>query len=807
MHLRFVVRRLAQQPMFTATAVLTIALGIGATTAMFSVLDAVLLRPLPFRDPENLVEVRTVNRGGAQLTSHTFEGFVQWRQQTDLFSVFEGYSQRAAVLAGAAEPVRVVVVAVTGGVMPTLGVAPRLGRMIVEDDARPGHERVLVLGDALWRTQFGGDLHVVGRTARLDDGVFEIVGVMPPAFKFPRSSAEAWTALPVVKAPAGASARPFGTMARLAPGVTLDAAQSRVVALQPAFAETMPRGDGWSLRVFGLNANRANPRPRLAMLLLMAAAALLLLIACANVANLLIARGVARERELAVRAALGASRWRLVRELLTESVVLAAAGGAAGGILAYWWTSALVALAPTQLTFLSLSEIQVDLRVLAFGAALTTVAALLFGLVPALRGARRDVQDPLKSATRSATGSRRQRRLISLVVVAEFALSLTLLVGAGLLIRTFTHLTSVDPGFDTRNLLALSIELPSWKYTTQATSRAFWSDVLDRVRAVPGVVDATVTPGIPPGTGGFSFDLRLEAEGNPEVIEGRDVILPFSTVSPDYFRVMRIPLKAGRIFTAEDTPQSPKAIIVNEALAGRLWPHGNAVGGRMRLDNDADDPWYTVVGVVGTVYQFDFAKGRDMVGVYYPSSQSRESGPGRYQTLAVRTADDPLAHLHDLRGAIRAIDPDQPILKIETIEQAYAEFLSAPRFYAALMVIFAGVGLLLAAVGLYGVLAFTTTERTSEFGIRVALGATRRDVLLLVLRHGLGVAALGVALGLAGAFAATRTMTALLVGVSPHDPSTFIAVALALGAAALAACLIPGRRAVLLDPVVALRHE
>jgi putative ABC transport system permease protein len=791
-------RRLVLQPAFTATAVLTMALGIGANTAVFSVIDAVLLRPMPFAEPGALVELPMVSRGGSYITSHQLDAVHEWRTQTDLFAAFEAYRPQPLVMVDGRDPVRIEASALTGGMMAMLGVAPAIGRLITDADAQPGRDPVVVISDALWRQRFARDRSIVGRRVRMDDGVYEVVGVMPASFRFPRATNQAWIALPLVAPPPGSGG--FIVVARLAPNVTIDLALSRVQALAPAFAAWMPKGEGWSLLVRQFGESRANPGPRRALWIIAGAVALVLLIACANVANLLMARGAGRSHELAVRAAMGASRGRLIRELLAECALLSAVGGAAGIAVAYWGVGVLQQLTPSDLTFLAVSDIAVDGRGLAFSMAATLLAGVISGLVPAFRSTGREVIDPLRSAGRSATASPRQRRLGQLVVIAELALAVMLLTGASLLLRTFDHLTRIDPGFDTSNLIGITITLPESRYPNTAATTQFWTDLRDRAREVAGVDGVTIAPALPPNSGGFSFNLNIEAEGNPEIISDSTVVLPRATIRPEYFSVLRIPLLAGRTFTPEDGTVKPPPVIVNEALAGRLWPAGNAIGGRMRLDND--EPFREVVGIVGTVYQFDRTRS-DQMGIYDPAGQSF----GRFLTLTVRTAGDPAARVADLRAAIRAIDPSLPIYRIETATQAYATFHAAPRFYAVLLVVFAITGMALAAIGLYGVMAYATAQRMAEFGLRLALGAEPRDVLRLVMRQGLWIAAWGVAIGLAGAAAASGTLARLLVGVTPRDPGTFAAVALALAGVALAACWIPARRALRVDPVVALRRE
>jgi putative ABC transport system permease protein len=530
---------------------------------------------------------------------------------------------------------------------------------------------------------------------------------------------------------------------------------------------------------------------------------LVLLIACANIANLRLVEGAGRAREIAVRTALGATRGRLVRELLTESLLLSALGGAGGLLLAQWTIALLQAYAPSDLTFLRGHEIALDTRVLLFAAVLTVATSVLFGLFPALRTSRDVSNTALQEGARGATAGPRLERLRRAFVLVQMALSLMLLVGAGLLARSLVHITRIDPGFQPRNLLAASISLPSWKYGNRPAQQQFFEDVRARVQGLPGAVASTITGGLPPGGGGISFDLKFEIEGRGVVLDDPSLLMPFSEVDGDYFHVLGIPLKAGRTFSREDTPESPRAIVIGEAMARRLWKGDNPVGQRLRTSPEGR--WSTVVGVVGDVYQFRHDQPRGQFALYFANSQSRQI-PG-LQTLVIRTAGDPSAMIPAIKQQIWAVDPEQPIYRIETVESAYADFFATPRFQAFLMSAFALIGLAITAVGLYGVLAYAIAQRTREFGIRLALGAQRGDILRLVLRSGLRLTAVGLVAGVAGSLAMTRALQSLLVEIEPTDRLTYAVVVLSLGVVAGVACWIPARRATEVDPIVTLRTE
>jgi putative ABC transport system permease protein len=546
-----------------------------------------------------------------------------------------------------------------------------------------------------------------------------------------------------------------------------------------------------------------NRSERLALYVLLGAVTLVLLIACANLANLLLVQGAGREREVAVRAAVGASRPRLVQQLLTETLILALLGGAVGIVSAMWAVDLLQAYTPREFTFLSVNEIALDRRVLVFAVALTLVTAAISGSLPAFRSSRARLHESLKSGGRAAAGSPRQELLRRTFVVAQLALSLMLLVGAGLLARTFAGLANVNPGFDPRNLVTIDLSLPRWKYGTREAQVQFFQQVSERLRSLPGVSAVTVSGGVPPTAGGFTWGLRFEIDGKGVVLDKPDLVLPTSEVMPDYFAVLGMPLVAGRTFSTADRLGGPPAIVISQEMAKQLWKGANPVGQRLRLRPEGQ--WHTVVGVVGDVYQFEYEHPQGMFAAYYPMSQSR--GMTAQETLVVRTAGDPAAIVPAIRREIWSVDPDQPILRLETMDARYGTFLGVPRFQTVLMGLFALIGLAIAAVGLYGVLSYAIAQRTREFGIRMALGARRSDVLGMVLRHGAMLVAGGLLLGMAGSLALSRTIESLLVGVPRTDTLTYALVAGVLAAASLVACWLPARRATRVDPVIALRCE
>lgn len=794
-------RRLKASPGFTLVAVATLGLGIAAMTAIYSVVDALMLRPLPYAAASRLVEVGGSTASGmtAIPLAVTGERLSFWRGQTELFEHVEAYRTTSLTFAGEGEPQQLIGAAVSDGLMPMLGIVPQAGRVLQSGDGIPGRDRVVVISDSLWRTSFAAAPDIIGRNVRLDDGNYTIVGVMPASFSFPYGRRQFW--VPQALDPTAKPMR-MTVIARLREGLTREAAQARAAILAPRLVEMKALQSGMGISLTPPLGRSVNPPVRRALYVLAAAVTLVLLIACANLANLLLVQGAGRAREIAVRLALGASRGRLVRQLLTETMVLAAMGGAVGLLLAQWTIDLLATVTPREMTFLTTHTIALDARVLAFAIALTLLTSAIFGVLPALRGSRQRPNDALKDG-RTSTGAPKQERLRRAFVLGQVALSLVLLIGAGLMTRTFTHLTRIDPGFDPRGVVAVDLQLPAWKYGTRPLQDQFFAQLATRVRSLPQVRSTTLTGGVPPGGGGISFGLQFEIEGRGVVLDDPNLLLPFSEVDGDYFATMGIPVKAGRTFNAEDTPESARAIVIANEMARRLWPNGDAVGGRIRFDSGR--PWYTVVGVVGDVYQFRADQPRGQFAVYYANSQSR--GVPAQQTLVIRTTGDPRVVLPEIRQAIWGVDPNQPISRIQTIETAYREFFATQRFYAFLMSAFAIIGLVISTVGLYGVLAYAVTQRTREFGIRTALGAQRAQVLSLAMGTGLALTAAGIGVGLGASLLVGRAMESMLVEIRPLDPFTYVATVVVLGLASFAACWIPARRATRVDPVVALRHE
>jgi putative ABC transport system permease protein len=801
--LTYAARRLRSAPGFTATAVLTVALGIAATTTIYSVVDALMLRPLPYREPGRLVDVGAANAAGVSNRTLllTTDRLAWWRGQTHVFESVEAYRNESMTFSGDGEPQRLIGAAVTGGLMRMLGVAARTGRTIEPDDALAGRPPVVVLSEALWRTRFASAADIVGRTIRLNATSYTIVGVMPERFTFPYGGRQFWTPL-VLDGAAGASPVRLNVTARVRADLSIEEARSRAAALTASLVETKAIPPRTQLVLVPPIARHLNAPVRRALYVLAAAVSLVLLIACANLASLLLVQGAGRAREIAVRLALGASRRRLVRQFLTETVLLSVLGGLTGLLLAHWAIDALAAAAPRDLTFLTTNAITLDARVLAFTAIVTVVTSMAAGVLPALRGSRQAPNGALADG-RSATATPPQERLRRGFVLAQVALSLLLLVGAGLLIRTLTHLTSVDPGFDPRGMVAVDLALPQWKYRTAVAQDEFFDALTTRLRGLPAVGATTITGGIPPGGGGISFGLRFEIEGRGIALDDPNLLMPFTEVDGDYFATMGIPFRAGRTFGKEDARGSTPAIVIGESMARRLWPNADPIGQRIRFDERSR--WYTVVGVVGDVYQFSHDQPRGQFSVYYPNSQS--TGLAAQRTVVIRTTGDPGPAIREIRQAIWSVDRDQPIGRIETIEDAYADFFAAPRFYAVLMSAFALIGLAIAAVGLYGALAYAIAQRTREFGIRTALGAQRAQVLRLAMQSGLTVTAGGLVLGLLGSIFVGRALGALLVEVSPTDPAAYLLAVAVLGMTSLLACWVPARRATMVDPAIALRHE
>jgi putative ABC transport system permease protein len=803
--LRYGARMLLKHKGFTAVAVLTLALGIGANSAIFSVVNSVLLRELPYREPERLVAVFPewvipqvgISRGSV----FTGADFRDLRDQNQSFEQAAAYSTLNFNLTGSGEPEALEGVRATANLFATLGVEPRSGRAFLPEEDQPGNNRVVILSDGLWRRRFGSDPRIVGRTITLNNEPYAVIGVAPPDFQFPpkesRSAVDFYT--PLALPPEEWNNRVphrYSVIARLKSRLRIEQAQSDAASLAKRLEDQYPNSNRYkSFRLVPFHQQVVG-KVETALLALLGAAGFVLLIACVNVANLLLARATARQKEIAIRAALGAGRWRVIRQLLTESLLLAIIAGVLASLLAFGGVDLLRRIVPED--FPRAAEISIDLRVFGFTLVVSLLTGIAFGMIPALRGSRTDLNETLKEGGRSSSGNNRNR-LGGIFVISEVALALLLLAGAGLMLRSFIRLMNVDPGFDPHNVLAIAIRPPETKYNS-AQQESFSRQLLERVRALPGVRSAGVV--FPPlwvwdNTSGF----RIEGEAPPSREEAESRSIVNKVVSPNYFKTLNIQLLKGRVIDEGDGPNKPHVVVINEAMARRYWPNSDPIG--HRIFSGDDTTWREIVGVVRDVRYNSLDK--EAGGqVYAPFD--RNAGLS-YRTLVVRTDGDPLGLVPAVRGEIKAIDRDQPISSIHTMEEMIAKSASQRRFNLLLLAIFAGVALLMAAVGIYGVMAYSVGQRTHEIGLRMALGATTADVLRLLLGQGMKLVVMGVGIGLAAAIALTRLISSLLFDVRATDPVTFVAIALLLAVVALLACYVPARRAAKVDPVVALRFE
>ena len=811
-------RTLSKQPGFAVVALVTLALGIGANTAIFSVVNAVLLRPLPYADAGRLVRVAEDVRGirpgrGPRGSFMTGDTFMAWRESTATLDGLAAYAPRSYTLTGLGDPVRVRGTAVSASMLSMLGVTPEKGRLFLPAEEKAGADQVAVISDGLWARRFSRAADIVGKAIILDDRQYTVIGVLPASFYFPDRESELWTPMVISVQPQRPGQRmvmAFAAIGRVKAGVSPSQAEAEGTAVAQRTQPAPPPGSEASkappgrMHLVPLQEELvANVRP--ALLVLFVAVGFVLLIASANLANLLLARGASRQRELAVRTALGARRTRLLRQLLTESLLIAAAGGTLGVLLAVALQRVLPAIAPGNIP--RLDEAALDGRVLAFAALLSIGTGLLFGLVPALQGSRVNVLGTLNEAGVQRMGGFRflkGNRLRSLLVVAEVALSIMLLAGAGLLIRSFVRLVDVDPGYDPANVVTAQLSLPSAKYRTATAQQAFFTALLDRMSAVAGVRAVGTTNMLPLTPG--NMILTFGIQGQPQPTSPQD--MPRASVrivSSGYAEAMGLHLVEGRFFSSRDTAATAPVLVVNESAA-RQYFDGHAVGSRVQLFGP--DP-IEVVGEVGDVRHtgLDAAPQPEM---YLLGSQVAgelpAAGPGG-MSLVVRSAGDPLALVPFLRQAVLDLDHDIPLDNVMTMEARVSASVAGPRFYALLLGAFALLALVLASVGLYGVLAYNVTQRRREIGVRMALGAERGTILRLVVRQGLVLTFVGVVLGVAGALGVTRFLKTLLFGVTPNDPGTYVAICALLVIVAGLACWVPARRAARVDPMAALRFE
>ena len=802
--LRYSIRVLLKNPAFTAMALITLALGIGVNTAIFSVVDSVLLRPLPLKDPDRVVSIWEHGlRYGGGTNEMAPANYFDLRDQSHMLEDAGAFGDLNVNLTGEGEPERIDGQLVTANVFKLLGVEPALGRTFSPDEDRVGQEHVVVLSDALWRRRFNGDRSIVGRSLMLNAESHTIVGVMPPNFFFPVRETELWT--PWAMEPEQAKGRGdhyLRVIGRLKPGATIDQANAEVESIAGRLSSEYPRTNeslGFLVRSFHEDyvGNLRSP-----ILILFAAVALVLLIACANVANLLLAQATTRRREIAIRVALGARRIAIIRQVLVESLLLAGGGGVLGVIGAVWGVQWLSRLTPQSLS--KLQTVSVDARVFVFTLGVTMLTALVFGAVPAFHASRSNPGDTLSESGRDMAGGLSGRFARRVLVVAEVAVAVVLLVGAGLLIRSFQRLRHVEPGFRSDNLLTMRTVLPYSKYSKPEQRRAFYDEVLRKVEGLPGVESAGMITFLPLSFTGMNFNFSIEDRPAPS-----DMELPFAlyrVVSPNYFRAMGIPLQRGRFFDSRDVADAPPVILINRRLAEHFWPNEDPTGKRLKI-GPADSPnaWAAVVGVVGDVQQ-EALNREQKFELYVPYAQERR-GFVAPRDLVVRTAGDPQAVAGAVREAVWSVDKDQPVSNIKTMEQVVGTAVSRERFQTLLLALFATLALVLACVGLYGVISYAVVQRTHEIGVRIALGAKPADVLRLVINQGMALTLIGLVLGVAVSFAVTRVMSEMLFGVTATDPLTFAGVPVVLGVIAFLACYIPARRATKVDPLVALRYE
>jgi putative ABC transport system permease protein len=796
---------LMQKPGFTVAAVLALALGIGANSAIFSVVNAVLLRALPYKEPGQLIVVQSTKRQDTRRSgSASYLDFADWKSQNQVFDDMAAFHSKGYTLTGVGEPERINGARASESFFSLLGVETFLGRSFLPEDDKPKGERVVVISQALWQRTFGSDPNIIGRSLTLDSQNYTVVGVLPASFSFPIEieKADIWSPLALDgQLLEQRGAHFLKVIARLKPGVSLQSAQAEITTIASRLEQQYPEDN--TDRVVTLNSLHeqlvGSIRP--ALLVLFAAVGFVLLIACSNVANLLLARASARQKEIAIRMALGASRGRIVRQLITESLILAFLGGGAGLLLALWGVESLIALSPASLP--RLSGVGVDGWVLAFTLLISVFTGIIFGLAPALKASKPDLNDALKEGGRGSTEGFRGRNMRDLLVVSEMALALVLLISAGLLIRSFLRLQQVNAGFDPSNVLTMQIELPSSKYEEGAQVSAFYEQTLERIAALPGVESVGGINVLP--MSGSNMRTSFEIKNRPVPPPGQEPLAETRAVTPDYFRTLRIPLLRGSEFTENYAKGSPGRMIINDSMARRFWPDEDPIGQRVSmgisLDDDNPAVW-EIIGIVGDVRHasLDVEPAPEM---YVPHSQQ----PWSFLTVVVRASTDAMAMAGPVRDQVLAVDKNQPVSRIETLESRVSASVAQPRFYLLLLSIFAALALILAAVGIYGVLSYSVTQRMHEIGIRLALGATPFDVIKLVVGHGMMLALLGVAIGLIGAFMLTRLMSSMLYGVSATDPVTFAALALLLAAVALLASYIPARRATKVDPMVALRYE
>ena len=799
--LRYALRRIVKNPGFTIVSVMTLALGIGANSAIFSVVSGVLLKPLPFRDPSSLVALYHVSEG--RRTTMSGPNFTDMRRLSTTLADAAAISRYRTILTGQGEPVRLNAADVSAGFFDALGVQPAIGRTFRSEENQTGHTNVVILADGIWRQQFGGDPQVVGKNVTLDGVSRQVIGVMPAGFAYPADRV-LWT--PIEHTPGFVSEQRgawyLTVIGRAKPGVALPSVSAEIDAIGKQLAKQYPdANDALDFQAVPLHEAMVGDI-RAAVLVLLGAVGFVLLIACANVANLLLARAAARETEMAVRTALGAGRGRLVRQLLTESVILSVVGAGFGLLIAVWSVELLISLQPQGIP--RLDNVRVDGTVIAFTAGLAVLTGLIFGLVPAFQATRTRLASTLKEGGRGALATRGGTRLRGALVIAEMALAVMLLTGAGLLIRSFVKLAAVDPGFHVEQALTFELSLPDSRYEREAQQVAFFEQLIPRLRSVPGVRDVGAVLSLP--LSGSSLVLTFEVAGRPPVPPAQQPAIQVRVATPDYFKTIGIPLERGRMFNDLDRAGTQPVVLLTKAAVRQFFPSEDPIGKKITLGwgrgPGTPRAGGEVVGIIGDVKDAGLNEA-DPPQLYMPYRQ----WPVQGMSVVLKTGIPPASVIDAARREVYAVDASIPISNLRTLEQIVSRSISQPRFYMTLLAVFAGVALLLAAIGIFGVLSYAVAQRTREIGIRMALGARERTVVALVVRHAMILASAGVLIGVGAAFFLSRTLSTLLYDTTPRDPVTFASVAGLLLFVALFASYVPARRATRVDPIVALRTE
>jgi putative ABC transport system permease protein len=813
---RYGMRMLLKNPGITIVVTIALALGIGANTAIFSVVNAVLIRPLPYDESERLVFLNEKSPVLDEM-SISYPNFTDWREQNHSFEKMGVYNRGSYNLTGAGEPERIITAQMSADLFSALRVNALYGRVFTNDEDKPGGTPVVVLSYALWQRRFGGQTSILNQAITLNGKSYTVIGIMPQSFAFP-SRAEMWVPVGQLSDQASWKARSnhqglYG-VARLKPGVTFEQSDADLNTIAANLEKQYPDSNA---------GNRVRLRPlieifvvdvRQALWVIFAAVGFVLLIACANIANLLLARATARKKEMAIRTAVGASRWRIARQLLTESVLLSLIGGTIGLLFAHWGIKLILYVSPNAIP--RSREIGLNWTVLGFTAGISVLTGILFGLVPAIQAGEVDVHETLKETGRGTSG---RQWLRSSLVVVEVATTLVLLIGAGLMIRSFYLLQKVNPGFSHEHLTSFSISLPQKKYATDDAQASFFNQLLENIRGLPGVESTAAASGLPLGNNGWQTSFTID--GQPPPPRDQVPLMEACLVTPDYFRAMNIPVLRGRVFTDRDDRShlagkdlskldenqramaGVNSIVIDEEFARRYWPNEDPIGKHIRLGGDNNGPLLEVLGVVGRVKMESLNQNSDRVQGYFAYAQSPQAG----MTVIIKGASDPNQLISSVRGVVKQIDSDQPIYNPRTMNEIRAESVASERLNLTLLSIFAGIALVLAIVGIYGVMSYSVTQRTHEIGIRMAIGARPGDVFRMILGHGMKLALIGIAIGLLGAFILTRFMATMLFGVAPTDATTFTGISLLLIAIALLACYLPGRRATKVEPTISLRYE